>query len=260
MRLGMCVGTDVERMRVAAQVGYDYVEGGLSAIAAMGDEEFETFLRAVKELPIPMLKCNGFMPGSVHPTGANVSEAELRAYLEKAMFRAQRLGIRVCVFGSGAARQVPPDFSHVEAWKQLAAFLRLMAEYCEKYDLKIAIEPLRRKECNIVNLVSEATVLAAWADSPRIGVLGDTFHMLSCHEPWDALTYAGDRLYHMHISHPLADMSSRNFPAPNDGTDYRPIFETLKAMHYAGDVSVEAGCGDFAADAARALACLRALV
>ncbi len=92
---------------------------------------------------------------------------------------------------------------------------------------------------------------------PRIGALGDTFHMLSCHEPWFNLTDAGDRLMHVHISHTLPDLSGRIYPKADDGEDYETVIRTLVDMGYKGDISVEAATKDFATDAVDAVKCLR---
>ena len=119
----------------------------------------------------------------------------------------------------------------------------------EKYDIDIAIEPLRRKECNILNLVSEALAVSSIIDTPRVGVLGDSFHMNSCHEPWSCLTNTGDRLIHFHISHTLPDFSGRIYPKVDDGEDYEIIIHTLLNMNYQGDISVEASTNDFYVDA-----------
>ena len=193
-------------------------------------------------------------------TGPEAKPEEQRAYLERAFSRAHALGVETVVFGSGGARRVPEGFSHVTAWRQIADFLRLVGEYGEKYQINTAIEPLRRKECNIINLVSEGTLLSALVNHPRVGVLGDTFHMLCGSEPWAALEYAGEKLLHVHISHPLPDLSGRDFPAPGDGCDYAEIFQALKRMGYQGDVSLEAGYKDLEKDGAAAIACLRPLM
>ena len=95
-------------------------------------------------------------------------------YLERALSRAHALGIELAVFGSGGARGVPEGFSYAEAWRQIASFLRRAADYGRKYGIAIAIEPLRREECNILNYVSEAVLLSALLDLPEIGALGDT--------------------------------------------------------------------------------------
>lgn len=254
MKLGVC--TAFENIHDAAKLGYDFIECNLSLLAAMEEEAFKTLCEQAKSFPVPVRNCNGFLPGDLKVTGPDWNEDVIRAYLDRALSRAAAIGIETAVFGSGAARNVPEGWPFEKAWKQLAAFLTIASEYCEKYGVKIAIEPLRRQECNIVNLVSEALVLASWVDSPYIGVLGDTFHLLSVHEPWTALGNAGEKLMHVHISSPLQDMSGRVYPFEGDGHDYSEIFDVLKKMEYTGGVSVEAGTGNFVEDAAKAKCCL----
>lgn len=258
MRFGICTGP--ENYAAAAEAGFDYVEGSLSDIAAMPEAEFQRLLALAPTLAAPLLKCNGFMPGTVKVTGPNASPEEWRAYLEGALSRAHALGIETLVLGSGQARRVPDGFPHDQAWRQFADFLRLAGRFADKYDLDIVLEPLRRKECNIMNLVSEATLLSALVDHPRINVLGDTYHLACTHEPLSSLTFAGSRLHHMHISHTLDDYDTRLFPKPGDGTDYATLLRTLREMGYQGDVSVEAGYTDFAREAAAAAAYIKPLL
>ena len=255
MKLGLCASPD--QVQLAYELGFDYVECALNALAAMSEEDYQQLLEKSASFPIPVTKCNCLLPGDVRPVGPDVCEDQLRAYLEKAFSRASSIGVKVAVFGSGAARKVPESWSHAEAWKQIASFLKLLAEYGDKYDITIAIEPLRRAECNILNLVTEGTILSALTDHPRIGVLGDTFHMISSSEPYSALTQAGSLLKHIHVSHTLPDLSGRIYPARGDGEDYAELFDTLKAMNYQGDVSIEAGCKDMRAEGAEALRCLK---
>lgn len=254
MKLGLC--TDPRTAPLAAELGFDYVECALNALAAMPEADYEMLLLDAASFPIPVSKCNCLLPGNVHVTGPEADESIQRAYLEKAFSRAKAVGIKLASFGSGAARSVPEGWPYEKAWQQIAAFLMLLAEYGEKYGVTIAIEPLRRAECNIINLVSEGTALAAITAHPRIGVLGDTFHMNASHEPYSALAHAGSLLKHMHISHTLPDLSGRVFPADGDGEDYAPLFTTLKAMGYQGDISVEAACRDLRADGVAAVRCL----
>lgn len=258
MKLGVCTGP--ENIALAARLGFDYVECSLSMLAGLSEAEYQALKARKDAFEIPMLKCNGFLPAEVKPTGEAVSGKQLDEYLEKSLSRAHGLGVELVVFGSGGARQVPDGFSHGEAWRQLADFLRRAAMYCDKYEISIALEPLRRQECNILNYVSEGTLLAATVDHPRIGVLGDTFHMLSGAEPWSAFEQAGKQLLHVHISHELPDLSGRVYPYEGDGSDYVGAFCALKAAGYRGDVSIEAGTNDLAEDGARAIACLRPLM
>ena len=105
MKLGVCTG--FENIEKAAAVGFSFVECNLSQLAAMNDEEFEKLQGRAAAFPIPVLRCNGFMPGEIKVTGPLRDEQQLRGYLDKALQRASAVGVKVAVFGSGVARAVP---------------------------------------------------------------------------------------------------------------------------------------------------------
>lgn len=255
MRIGVC--TDFANMEQAAAAGFDYIEINLNMLADMPEEDYQALLARKPSFPIPALKSNCFLPRAISITGPDCDEAQQRAYLDKALTRAQEIGVQMSVIGSGGARRVPEGWSFAKGWQQLADFVRMAADCAAEHGITIVLEPLRRQECNILNLVSEGVQLCAWLDHPAVGVLGDTHHMISCDEPFTALTNAGDKLMHMHVSHSLADRSNRLYPLDGDGTDYAALFRLLKDMGYTGDVSVEANTGDFAKDSVAAAACLK---
>ena len=80
--------------------------------------------------------------------------------MRTAMRRVMLIGAKVVVFGSGKARLVPDDFARADAEAQLVDFLQLVAEETAEHDLTLAIEPLNRRESNILNSVAEGVVLA----------------------------------------------------------------------------------------------------
>ena len=255
IRLGVCTGPD--KIGQAAELGFDFIECGLAWLSGLSDQEYEEVLARVLAAPIRVEACNGMLPGTLKVVGPQVDETAIRQYLEMNFARAQKLGVKVVVFGSGAARGVPEGYPHEKAWRDIAAYLRIVEEYCEKYAIDLAIEPLRRAECNILNFVSEGAEMAALLNLPHIGVLGDTHHMNCGGEPVSALIHAGSLLRHVHISHSMGDEGGRDYPYEGDGNDHQALFAALRQANYQGRVSIEAGCKDFLTDGARALALLR---
>ncbi len=257
IRLGIC-GRPADAKN-AAEAGFDFLEIGLSWLHDLTDEEYAAECDIMKDAPIRVEACNGMLPGRVKVTGPDVDENQIRAYLDKAFDRAHKLGVQVVVFGSGAARGVPEGWPQDEAWRQIARFLTIAEEYCEKYGIDVAIEPLRRAECNIMNLVTEGTLMSAMLNLEHIGTLGDTHHMLCGHEPFSALTQAGKQLKHVHISHSMGNEGGRDFPAADDDNDYDVIFEALQAGKYDKRVSIESGWKDWSVDGPKAFALLDGL-
>lgn len=252
IRLGVC--TAPTNIPTVAQLGFDYVELSLAGVAALTEEEFLALAQAVDASPIRVEAFNGMLPASVRVTGTNVSASQQHEYLEHAFCRAQRLGGKVVVFGSSGARNVPEGFPIDSAWRQIVNFLRLAERHAGNYDLTIAIEPLCRRESNIINYVSEAVLLSSLHQLPHIRALGDTYHMAMGAEPFSALTAAGEMLAHVHTANAIG----RRFPKIGDGEDYEALFRALLQGGYEGRVSIEGGCDTFASDAEAALLALKA--
>ena len=250
-KFGVC--TKIDNIEAAARLGFDYIECSFSWLNSISDDEFQNVLSRVKSANIPMEACCGMFPPSIKVVGDDINVCSIREYLEKTFNRAHMLGVKVVVFGSGAARSVPEGYPFEKAWKDIANYLQIAEEYCAKYDIIVVLEPLRRKECNILNYVSEATILSSLLDLPHIGVLGDTHHMICGNEPFETLAFAGGKLRHVHISHSYGNEGGRDYPAIDDDNDYDQIFGVLKKMGYNGRISIEAICNDFENDSIKAL-------
>ncbi len=252
IRLGVC--TDVKNINEAAEIGFDYLEFSLAKLASLTEEEYREVCDIVDNAPIKVEACNGMLPGDIKVVGEQVNAQIIHDYLDKAFARARRIGAKVVVFGSGASRRVPDGFDTSVAWRQIGNYLRMVQRHAMENDITVVIEPLRAVECNIMNYVSEATLMASLIQMPNIAVLADTFHMAMGSEPLSSLTMAGSLLKHMHIANAIG----RKYPKTGDGERYQEIFETLKEMGYEGRVSVEAGCEDFSREARQAFEVLNA--
>jgi D-psicose/D-tagatose/L-ribulose 3-epimerase len=67
--------------------------------------------------------------------------------------------------------------------------------------IKLAIEPLNRFECNLVNTVERDAELVGAVDRPGYGILYDTFHLnIEEKRPVDAINSAIGAINHVHLS------------------------------------------------------------
>ena len=260
MKFGVCIGYDQhERIEFAAKCGFDYVEVGFAAMTEAGDEAFEAFKAVLARAGIPCESANGFLPGSLPVVGDHVDEDALRAFLEKGMARAKEIGMQVVVFGSGAARSLPEGVSYRRGAAQIMHFLRTLAgPIAEKYGVRIAIEPLRPAESNIINRVKEGVLLAAASGCENVGGLGDLYHMAVAGETGADLRDVAGALFHTHVSNPaLGTDKPRRYPADPAEYDYADF---LRGAADAGcpRCSIEAGYDDFELEAPRALKALKA--
>jgi len=250
VRFGCCAS--IEAIPNLAQWGYDYVE--LSASAVMPeqtDKEFTPQHDRILAAGITAEAYNCFLPGDLKIVGPDLDVDRIERYVRTAVRRMSELGGKIAVVGSGGSRNVPEGFSHDDARSQLAVFFRLAGDAAREHGMLIAIEPLNKGECNVINSTREARELARRIGHTHIRVLADIYHMIVEEEPFSDLVVVGDYLEHVHLSTP-------DRMAPGIGEyDFNDFFGALKEAGYRERVSVEAGYGDFDTDAPRALEFMR---
>ncbi len=251
MKLGVCVGLD--RVRAAAEAGWDYVELGVGALAPDGsDSEWAPVRDAIAGVPVEA--CNCFLPGAHRITGPDVALAGVLGYVSRAMDRMTEVGARVVVLGSGGARNLPDGWSKERGLEQIAEFLAAAAPIAHAHGVAIAVEPLRPAESNIINLVDEATDLVRRVNHPSVRVLADYYHMAEGGDSLDAIARAGALLAHVHT----ADVGRK--PPGAGERDHHALLAALRAIGYAGRLSVECSWSDFDSENGASLAFLRECV
>lgn len=238
-----------------AELGYDYIETGLSGLAALDEEEFSRQKQALLATPLRAEVLNILLPPQLKVVGDTYSRKAAEDYLDGALPRAKQLGAQLVVFGSGGAKRIPEGFSHSRAMEQLRDFVDLLAKKAQEYDLLFPIEALRHEECNCINSLAEARELMESAHSPRIRMLADLFHMAAVGETPADMQALGDTLIHVHIARP----QSRTSPAPGDGYDYAPFFAALAEMGYGARISFEGKVESLSEEAAVCLETLKQL-
>jgi len=258
MKFGVCIGTNVENMRYAKSLGYDYVEVHCQEIANKPIEHIE----AMKAVGMPILAANCFI--GMRVIGRERDDAAITEYLGRLFERAAYLGIKYLVFGSSQARRIVDDepMSVPEARAQIADFLKsLVVPFAEKYGIVIAIEPLRPQECNVINTVADGVEIARAVDSPYVRVLADVAHMYTQGESLESLASLGEWLVHAHTSNPAPDPAlgkKRIYPTAADEFDQRSFIEPLKRAGVE-QCSIEADVIDFKTDAKNAYEVLKEL-
>ncbi|MBQ8113621.1 MAG: sugar phosphate isomerase/epimerase [Kiritimatiellae bacterium] len=244
------------------ELGYDFIEGGVAHALQpdKSDEEWKRRRDEVRALPIPLRSCNGFLPGKFRLTGEKASFEKPLEYAEKACRRADEVGLKTIVFGSGGARNAPKGFPKEKAVEQFVDFCKRLAGRIADCKVCVVLEPLQPKEANYLNFVREGRELCERIGSPRIRLLADIFHMLQGGEGAQSIEQTTpDLLRHCHI----AEKGPRTAPGlSSDGSQFAPYFAALKKIGYEGGVSCECGWGkkeDLRANLEKALAVMRRL-
>ena len=176
IRLGIC--TSIDHAAVMKEIGYDYVELGMTQVAQLSDADYAALRDQVKAAPLPVEAMNGMIPAEYPLCCPEGTGKRVQDYLAGAFARAQELGVRVVVFGSGGARRVPEGVTSAQAYCYLADYLALAGRMAEQHGLSIAVEPLRAAECNIIHHVAEAQYLAQRSGQRNVWALADLYHMM----------------------------------------------------------------------------------
>jgi sugar phosphate isomerase/epimerase len=256
MQYGVCADPQAAPALVAA--GFDFIELHVqNHLKTLEDDRaFRPALDAICSAPLPAIAANCFLPASLKVTGPNVDPLALESYAANAFARAEAAGIRTIVFGSGGARQIPDGFDRAAAWKQLVRFGKLIGPLAKDHSVTVVVEPLNRRECNVLNAIDESARYVRAVDDPNVRLLADAYHWALDGDSFGALVTNADLLHHIHI----ATVPSRLPPGGEACDAFSPFFHALILGGYDGPISIEARWDDLQAQAPDALAALIDLV
>ncbi|MBR4766856.1 MAG: sugar phosphate isomerase/epimerase [Clostridia bacterium] len=258
MKFGACCSADIERVKILKQLGYDYAEGGCGAIASLSDDEFSNYYSEFVKICLPMPVANGFFPSEIKLAGPQSDKDAIREYLNNFFKRADLLGIKKVVFGSGGARNIPDSMSVNEGIDEIMWDLKnIICPMAAEHNITVVIEPLRKEECNIFNTVRESVELINHANIENLKVLADVYHMICMNDSLDSIKNLNGILVHAHTSNPVGGNTRRVYPKQNDGFNQKDFIANLVSAGVE-TCSVEAGTENFFEDAKNALPVLKA--
>lgn len=147
-----------------------------------------------------------------------------------------------CLYGHpGIIRPRPPA---LEEYERIAGELHRLAEYGQARNVAIVLEPMSHFRTNLVNTPSQAVRLASLADHPNLGILLDTYHMVTEVRDYAvAIRTVGRRLWGVH-----ACENDRGVPG-GGLVPWESVFRALLDTGFDGYVLMESynsSLGDFA--------------
>ncbi len=245
MKFGCCAS--IEQAQDVYAAGFDFIECTVVSLEPeKSDHEFAKILTKYRNSPIPIEVFNVFLPGDMKIVGETVDQNRIKDYLEKALARVNQIGADTIVFGSGGARSVPNGYSFKRAEEQIIQFLKMVADYAEPLGITIVIEPLNKKESNIINSVKEAQDLVDKINCKSIQLLADFYHMDEENEPLENIVSSKENVKHIHV----ADTGRL---APGTGHyHYEKFVDRIKEANYTRRVSIECNWHDFNNEATKA--------
>lgn len=246
MQFGICANVDDAANVKAA--GADFLEGNVQKLLQGLQDQW-----TAPKSALPIEAANSLVPGELKITGMDANPAKLRQYMDRVCQRAAQCGVKVLVFGSGAARAVPEGFDQKKVQPQLLDFLRASGWAAKEHGVTIVIEPLSRAECNILHTIDECMELVRLVNLPSVQCLVDSYHFWNNGDSLESLKRSMPYIYHVHV----ADLDGRVGPGLSGSADYSPLFRVLKEDGYNRRVSIEALNFDIAKDGKKAMEYLR---
>lgn len=144
------------------------------------------------------------------------------------------LGGDILVFGSPMQRRVPDGKTREQAAEYAVDTYRRAAKAIGDLGVKLCVEPLSPPEADFINTADEGMDIIRRVDHPCFRLHLDVKAMSTESSPaHELIRRHADAMYHFHANDP-----NKRGPGFGD-TDFVPIFQALRDVHYAGWVSVE---------------------
>jgi sugar phosphate isomerase/epimerase len=149
------------------------------------------------------------------------------------------VGAPVMVLGSGRQRNAQ-GISRTEALRNLQEGLAGLAPLAHQAGVTVLLEPLRSRVTDVVNTLDDARAVIAAVGSPAISSIFDFHNTTDEDEPWERLVERHfDLIGHVHLNEVDGHHPSLVHHPGRARSDFRPVFRALRALSYAGWVSLE---------------------
>jgi D-psicose/D-tagatose/L-ribulose 3-epimerase len=233
---------------VAAQLGYDGLEVAPFTLAPnpmdITDTQAREFRRVAESHGLAITGLHWLL---VAPAGLSIvaDDALVRAETIRVMRRLVELcalmGGRYLVHGSPKQRSVPPGAKREAALQRATECFAQAAQAASDAHVVYCVEPLSRRETDLVNTVAEAAQIVDEINSTALRT------MIDCSAAGQAEAQSVSELMAQwmptgHIAHVQVNDPNRRGPGQGE-MKFEPILRTLRRMqaqgHYRGVVAVE---------------------
>lgn len=246
---GWC--SEIQQAERLKGLGFDYIECALVSLNLENEEEYAERLPVFMNSPLPVSAFNIFFPGDLKVVGPEVEMERLQRYIHKAAIALNQIGAKTVVLGSGRSRNIPDGWERGRGEEQFVQLLTRIGEEFAGTGVTLVVEPLNKKESNIVNSVSEAVRFVKQVNHPSVQVLADFYHMDEEKESLDTLIDNKTWLHHIH----LADTG--RFSPGTGQYPYDQFVAALKTSGYEGMISAECTIRDPETDQRESLAFMK---
>lgn len=253
-----------EQCAYGAAIGYDGLEVAPFTLSEsphlLSARERAEIRRAAQDAGIAITGLHWLL---ITPKGLSITspDAGVRKQTVDVMLRlvdlCAELGGRVLVHGSPMQRAIPADETRATALARAIDCWAAAGERAQAAGVTYCVEPLSRRETELINTVAEAVEVVDAIGNPALRTMIDT-SAAGRSEDVSVAALIDRWLPTGRIAH--VQVNDRNRRAPGQGEDrFAPVFAALKRNGYAGTVAVEPFdyVPDGPATAARAIGYIR---
>ena len=201
MKLGLYI--DIKNGPVLPNDQFDFIEENVQTLLIPEADEaaFQERLAIVRSLGRPVLAANRLLPADLRPVGPVIDEARLKRWGETVFRRAEEVGVKRVVWGSGASRRLADaDFPREKAREQFIRAVASYAPFAERHGVTIVIEPVCRTDSNFIMSLADGADIVQAVGHPNVRLLADNYHMDIEGEPATEIERFADILEHVHVS------------------------------------------------------------
>ncbi len=247
IQFGSC--TSLSNSVAVSEVGGAHLEANFTVYTNMNEEQFIKELDILRSTPVTVVSMNNMLPSHFVLYGTEEQAQEICDFVCRGLKRAAALGCKTVCMGAGSVRNIPDGMSREQATDRLVALIARLCAMAAEYDIKIAIEPIRKKETNFINTVADAyDIIRRLPECKNLGINPDMYHMYEDGDDFSDLVKYKDYVFNVHMAEP----GTRVYPKPASKEIqalYIQFLTALKDAGYTGNVSLEAHVKDFKTDA-----------
>ena len=237
MIIGTCGAWDEGSLRKIKSYGCDCVEPPLFLVAEDSDEKLKRSREVCEEIGLKCLSFNGMLTGNMPLLGGKDCNGPLEEYMRRALAKASILGGNIIVLGCGAQRRIPEGMDPETAEERFVNVLRdVIVPAAEEKGFTVALEELRKEECNFINSAKEAYEIIKRVGSGSLKLHIDYFHTMLGGATLEEIAGYGDMIAHVHLS---SLKHFREFPKLSDVDEFAELRKALEKAGYKGAATFE---------------------
>lgn len=247
--------TTIDNYALAERCGYDYIELGGMALAAMDKQQLRCTQHTIAAGSVKCRNINAYCGPDVVVAGPGFDLAHAQEYAKMLMERAQMMG--ACMVGVGApkSRTLPQGYARDLALRQAVEFFQATGEVAQSYGLTVLVEPVCSLECNFMTTTAQGVDVVQRVGRGNVRMVYDIYHAYAEGEDAAPIAQAAPYLSHVHICDKVG--KQRHYLREENLPLYRRYLDAIRQTGYEQVVSVEAFVGDVQTEAGRSLDILR---